>query len=162
MWLERTASYCLSAKPVTNSHVYMFLFIFWFHLSGSGKDYLDISEQLIFTKSDKHCLNISTNQDSVYEEDEKLTVKLSHTKGTQTVSVTITDDDEVHLSLLTSGNSVCEGVGMVDIIVNLESAIERDVVVQVKSFNNSAKGKICFATLPSSLTTKAINTTRAS
>ena len=60
--------------------------------------------------------------------------------------MTITDDDQVHLSLSPSESSVCEGVGMMDILVTLESAIERDVVVQVNSLDNSAKGKHFFTT----------------
>ena len=128
------------------SHVYVQAFhsLSLIYSIGSGKDYFDISKQLTFTKSDKRCLNISTIQDSVYEEDETLTVKLSHTSGTQSVSVTITDDDKVHLSLSLSENSVCEGVEMMDIIVKLESAIERDVVVRVDSFDKSAKGDFFF------------------
>ncbi|XP_064407717.1 adhesion G-protein coupled receptor V1-like [Halichondria panicea] len=95
-------------------------------------DYIDISTTLTFSSgTSSACVQLSTIDDSTYESTEGLSVELESTDSQVTVAtpsvlVTIVDNDDVVLSL-SAPESVCEGGGVVQICVTLETDIERDV-----------------------------------
>ncbi|XP_064391467.1 uncharacterized protein LOC135339314 isoform X2 [Halichondria panicea] len=101
-------------------------------------DYIDISTTLTFSSgTSSACVQLSTIDDSTYESTEGLSVELESTDSQVTVAtpsvlVTIVDNDDVVLSL-SAPEFVCEGDGVVQICVTLETDIERDVEATIET-----------------------------
>ena len=114
----------------------------------SVSDYTQTNVTLTFQSlgSTRLCASVPITNDNVVEESERFLVFLTtadealHARG-DAVSVTVTDNDQVTVSLERAELSVEEEEGEVELCVRLVGAIEKDVTVLLAPAPGTAHGK---------------------